>query len=144
MGDSTPTEEGSADGSTTTVTDGGTLNEDVTPSTTTAGESSETTAGQTGEGESTTSVEDGPVTLVVSVGEGSCWLVVREDGENGAEIFAGTLSVGGKQTFDTARQYWMRIGNPEVLSVTVNGSPTTLAAPAGAFVVSGAGVERTQ
>jgi hypothetical protein len=103
-----------------------------------------TTDQEAAEGENGSAPTEGPVELVVRVLEGSCWLVVREDGERGAEVFAGTLSAGGKQTFDSAKQYWMRVGNPEVLSVSVAGKVHTLAAPAGAFVVTGAGVERTQ
>lgn len=87
---------------------------------------------------------DAAVKLVVSVAEGSCWLVVREDRENGAEVFAGTLSAGGKQTFDTSKRYWMRVGDPEVLKVAINDHSYTLDAPAGAFVVTGAGIERAQ
>ena len=109
-----------------------------------ASTTTETTEGEVTGREETAAPTDGPVALVVSVTEGSCWLVVREDSESGAEVFAGTLSAGGKQTFDTAKQYWMRVGNPEALSVSVAGTPYTLAAPAGAFVVTGAGIERTE
>ncbi len=84
------------------------------------------------------------ISLVVSVNDGSCWLVVREDSENGAEVFAGTLSAGGKQTFDSATRYWMRVGDPEVLTVSVGGEAYSLSAPAGAFVVTAAGVERAE
>ena len=87
---------------------------------------------------------DGALEMVVNVIDESCWLVVREDSEAGAEIFAGTLSAGGKQTFDSAKQYWMRVGNPQVLSVSAAGEAHTLDAPAGAFVVSGAGIKRVQ
>ncbi len=116
-----------------------------------AGAGGSTTTAGSGAGTTTTAgAEDGPpstdgtIEVVVAVDRESCWLVVREDGEEGAEVFAGTLSAGGRQTFDTAKQYWMRVGNPEVLSVSVAGVPHELAAPAGAFVVSGAGVERVQ
>jgi cytoskeletal protein RodZ len=84
------------------------------------------------------------VKLVAKVTADSCWLVVREDSEKGAEIYAGTLSAGGQQTFDTARRYWLNVGNPEVLTLTVGAKSYTLAAPAGAFVVTEAGVERSQ
>lgn len=84
------------------------------------------------------------VALVVAVTEGSCWLVVREDNESGAEVFAGTLSAGGQQTFDSSKRYWMRAGRPEVLALSVNGTAHTLTAPAGSFVVTEAGIERSQ
>jgi cytoskeleton protein RodZ len=86
----------------------------------------------------------GTVKLVVKVTTGSCWLVIREDGENGAEVYAGTLSEGGKQTFESARRYWMNVGQPEALTVSVGGKSYTLAAPAGAFVVTETGIERSQ
>lgn len=92
----------------------------------------------------TTSLAGGNVALVVSVTEGSCWLVVREDTENGAEVYAGTLSAGGQETFASSKRYWMMVGKPEVLVLSVNGASYTLAAPAGSFVVTGAGVERSQ
>ncbi len=84
------------------------------------------------------------VVLVVSVTEGSCWLVVRDDGENGAELFAGTLSAGSQENFDSSKRYWMTVGKPEVLALSINGAPHTLEEPAGSFVVTEAGVERTE
>jgi cytoskeleton protein RodZ len=110
-----------------------------------AGSSSTTTAGAsttTGSGPSV--VTPGNVSLVVGVTQGSCWLVVREDSQDGAEIYAGTLSAGGQQTFASSQRYWMMVGKPEVLSLSVNGASHTLAAPAGSFIVTGAGVERSQ
>ena len=76
--------------------------------------------------------------------EGSCWLVVRDDGANGAELFAGTLSAGSQETFDGSKRYWMTVGKPAVLALSVNGAPHTLEEPAGSFVVTEAGVERTE
>lgn len=86
----------------------------------------------------------GDVVLTVSVTEGSCWLLIREDGETGAELFAGTLSAGSQETFEGSKRYWMTVGKPEVLAVSINGAPYTLEEPAGSFVVTEAGVERTE
>ena len=86
----------------------------------------------------------GDVALVVSVTEGSCWLLVREDGETGAELFAGTLSAGSQETFEGSKRYWMTVGRPEVLALTINSAPYTLEEPAGSFLVTEAGVERTE
>lgn len=85
------------------------------------------------------------VTLVINVTEGSCWLVVREDNENGAELYAGTLSAGGQKTFDGAKRYWMNVGEPGVLALSINGNPYTLDAGGDTFifVVTEAGVERS-
>jgi cytoskeletal protein RodZ len=80
------------------------------------------------------------VVMVLSVTEGSCWLVVREDSENGDELYAGTLSAGGQKTFDSAKRYWMNVGKPEVLSVSLNGAEQTIDAKAGAFIVTETGI----
>jgi cytoskeletal protein RodZ len=84
------------------------------------------------------------VALDVSVTEGSCWLLVREDGENGAELFAGTLSAGSQESFAGSKSYWMTVGKPGVLALSINGAPYTLEEPAGSFLVTEAGVERTE
>lgn len=82
--------------------------------------------------------------LTVSVTEGSCWLLVREDGKNGVELFAGTLSAGSEETFEGSKRYWMTVGKPEVLALSINGVAHTLEEPEGFFVVTEAGVERTE
>lgn len=81
--------------------------------------------------------------LVINVTEGSCWLVVREDNQDGAELYAGTLSAGGQKTFDGAKRYWMNVGEPDVLALSINGNPYTLDAEGDTFVfvVTEAGVE---
>ncbi len=99
-----------------------------------------------------TSTVSGPVTsgknvtLVINVTEKSCWMVVREDSENGAELYAGTLSAGGQKTFDGAKRYWLNVGRPSVLALTINGNPYTLDAEGDTFifVVTEAGVERSR
>ncbi len=112
----------------------------VSPGNSSAGATSATTASTAG----VVTTTGRNVTLVVGVTEGSCWLVVKEDSENGAELYAGTLSAGGQQTFDGARRYWMMAGRPEVLAVTINGTAHTLSSPAGAFVITESGIERTR
>lgn len=87
---------------------------------------------------------DGNLKLAIEVTRGSCWLVIREDSESGAEVFAGTLSEGGEQTFDSSKRYWMMVGSPESLAVSVGDKSYTLAAPAGAFLVTEAGIERSR
>jgi len=118
---------------------------DVSSTTVTSEEGAEaTTSTETtvGNGGSIPSGEN--VVLIVSVTESSCWLVVREDGEDGTELFAGTLSAGSQQTFDGSKRYWMTVGKPEVIALSINGAPHTLEEPAGSFVVTEAGVERTE
>jgi cytoskeleton protein RodZ len=106
-------------GDTTTSESGGTTTTGAVP----------TTAGQN-------------LTLVLKVTEGSCWMVVREDSETGAELYAGTLSAGGQQTFDSAKGYWVRAGIPAALTFTVNGTPFSVTGGAGVFIITETGVER--
>jgi cytoskeleton protein RodZ len=103
-----------------------------------------TTSGTADDDTTVLTSTEGTVKVVVKVNTGTCWLVIREDSEDGAEIFAGTLSAGGKQTFDSSRQYWIMAGNPDALSVSVAGKTHTLDAPSGSFLVTGAGIERIQ
>ena len=84
------------------------------------------------------------VTMVLVVTEGSCGLVVREDSETGVELYAGTLSAGGQQTFNSARRYWVRAGIPEALSVRVNNNPFSVTGGAGTFLITETGAERVE
>ncbi|OFW60553.1 MAG: hypothetical protein A2133_11855 [Actinobacteria bacterium RBG_16_64_13] len=132
--------------------DGATLSSDSISSTgsvtSVAGVSSTTTVSDPTAVSSTTAsvvVTTGQnVSLVLTVTEGSCWLVVREDSNQGAELYAGTLSAGGQKTFDSSKRYWMIVGEPEVLALTVNGRPLSLEGEAGAFVVTETGVESSE
>lgn len=115
----------------------------------TAGVNTTTTTASEGVATTNTSVAVATTTgqnvvFVVNVTEGSCWLVIREDSESGAELYAGTLSAGGQQTFDGAKRYWMMAGRPEVLAITVNGAAYSVGQPAGSFSITEAGVERIQ
>ncbi len=84
------------------------------------------------------------ITVVVRVTTGSCWMVVREDSKDGAELYAGTLSEGGQKTFDSSKRYWMNVGKPDVLALTINGTAAALPAAAGAFVVTEAGIQANE
>jgi cytoskeleton protein RodZ len=84
------------------------------------------------------------VTMVLTVTTGSCWLVVREDNDTGYELYAGTLTAGGQQTFDSAKRYWVRAGVPEALAIHVNGNPFSVTGEAGIFLATETGVEREQ
>ncbi len=84
------------------------------------------------------------VNMVLKVNQGSCWLVVHEDSESGAELYAGTLSAGGQQSFDSAKRYWVMAGIPAALTISVNGTPHSPGGGAGSFLVTETGVERAQ
>jgi hypothetical protein len=80
--------------------------------------------------------------MILLVTEGSCWVVVREDSEGGKDLYAGALTAGGQQSFTTAKRYWVRAGEPEALSISINGTPHTVSGGAGIFVITEQGVER--
>jgi cytoskeletal protein RodZ len=130
-GSSTTGTTGTGDMSSTTSTSG-------SDEATVSSSAQATTVTDTGNG------GNGQVKIVVAVTKETCWLVVREDGENGAEVYAGTLSAGGQQTFEGAKRYWMNVGQPDSITVSVGGKSYTLALPAGAFVVTETGVERSE
>ena len=116
-------------------------------STTSLANVSSTTTEPGSQGSSTTVsvvVSGENITVVLKVNSGSCWLVVREDSGDGPELYAGTLSEGGQKTFDSSKRYWMNVGKPDVLSMTVNGAPVTLPTAAGAFIVTEAGIQANQ
>ncbi len=125
-----------------------TLGSDSFSNATTSTAGAPTTTEQAVEVSSTTTVATTGenVTLVVTVTSGSCWLVVREDNENGPELFAGTLSAGGQKTFDGAKRYWMNVGKPGVLSLSINGVSHTLdeGSDSFMFVVTEAGAQPSQ
>ena len=114
-------------------------------STSLAAVSSTTTAPNAGTTTTASVVPNGQnVTLVLKVAKGSCWLVVREDSKDGAELYAGTLSQSGQKTFDSSKRYWMNVGKPDALAVTVNGRTVQLSATAGSFLVTEAGIQASQ
>jgi hypothetical protein len=71
-------------------------------------------------------------------------LPAREDNESGAELYAGVLSGGGQQSFNSAKRYWLRVGLPEALTISVNGASHTVGGDFGEFLVTETGPEREQ
>jgi len=132
----------SSTNSSTTLGSGGSTT--TTRSESVSGATVTTKASGNGAGDGVSTMTGENVQLVISVTEGSCWLVIKEDDENGAEVYAGTLSAGGEQTFDGSKRYWMMVGKPEVLSLLLNGASYSLEAPAGSFVVTETGIERSR
>lgn len=84
------------------------------------------------------------VVLVITVTEGNCWMIVREDNESGAELYAGTLSAGGQNTFDSAKSYWLHVGRPEALALTINGNPVSLQPDEHFYLVTESGAKPAQ
>lgn len=128
-----------------------TLGQQSVPSqdTTTTNLSSDVSTTTSEAGGSTTSsvtvvVSGGNVKLVVGVAQGSCWMVIHEDSAEGQELFAGTLPSGQQQTFDSSKRYWLRVGLPEAVTLSVNGRELKLGANDVSFTVTEAGVQPDQ
>jgi cytoskeleton protein RodZ len=107
--------------------------------TTVSGSETTVTPGEGGEATTTTTgiVATGEnVTLVAKVAEGSCFLVVREDNEEGAVLYQDTLAAGEEQSFSGAKRYWLHVGAPAVLVLTVNGLERSIDGEPGYYVVT--------
>jgi hypothetical protein len=61
----------------------------------------------------------GPISVVLDA-SGPCWIEARRSGPTGGLLFEGTLVPG--QTWTVAGPTWLRLGNPTVVSLTVNGA----------------------
>ncbi len=53
--------------------------------------------------------------------DGDCWVQVRRDDANGIILFSGTLKKGERKSFK-GKVLWLRMGNPSVLQLTIEGS----------------------
>ncbi len=141
---STTATSGTGGATSTSGTGGTTSTSGATSNTTrTSGESgtTQTSVAASSTTASTEELSGENVKLVLTVTEGSCWLVVKENDDKGPDVFAGTLSAGGQKTFDNSKRYWMNIGAPEVLSVSINGTLHAIKDPAGEFIITAAGIE---
>ncbi|HSL94152.1 MAG TPA: helix-turn-helix domain-containing protein [Bacillota bacterium] len=76
-----------------------------------------TLAGESGE-RRVYQVEPWPLELVILVERDSCWFRVRADGE---QLASTTLSAGQSASFSSASELTVRLGNPRVVTLTVNG-----------------------
>jgi len=86
------------------------------------------------------------ITMVVSLKTktAECWILVREDNSSGAQLCTGWLSKLGPQTLKGARQYWMNIGEPQNVTISIQGKHYSLTGSGGYFVATAAGVQRIQ
>lgn len=85
------------------------------------------------------SSKPGRATLVVSAIKGASWMEVRAASATGRLLYGGTLERGQKQRFVRAKIY-VAFGNPENVSVQVNGLRMKLPATSAAFLVSPEGL----
>ncbi len=69
---------------------------------------------------------DASATITFRAGTGTCWVEIRQTGPYGPVMFTGDLLAG--QIREVNGPIWVRLGNPGVIAITVNG---TLISPPG-------------
>ena len=79
--------------------------------------------------------------LVLVASRGSCWLSVRAGSETGPVLYENTLQQTGTLHF-TRKQFWIRVGAPSNLDLSLNGRAVSLPFSSGPInvVVTKAGV----
>ena len=87
-----------------------------------------------------------PVTkgeLSVTAADGDCWLEVRKEGASGMVLFSGTVSKGATKVF-SGTALWLRLGNPSVVRLRVEGRPIALSDAVGPidYIVKNGKLER--
>lgn len=82
--------------------------------------------------------------LVVEVLQNRCWIVVREESSSGATLYSGTLTEGQQLSYSSGGRLWLRIGDPSVVRLVVDGEALEVPEPYGDFVVSDSGLQRVE
>lgn len=109
-----------------------------TVTTTAAGETTEQTEAQA----TTTTLAEGKLAVVVKAVRARCWLLAKEGSGEGKVLYSGTLEKGKAVRLESAEQYWLNIGSPSSLEVTVNGADVAVPEPYGNYLLSASGLER--
>jgi cytoskeleton protein RodZ len=79
--------------------------------------------------------------LLVKATGGDCWMVVKAGGSQGEVLYSGTLEQGQGQRF-VRKRLWLQLGNPDALSIKLNGKTVRSLPGAGTFLVTPKGVRR--
>lgn len=98
--------------------------------------------GTTAEDETTTTLPEGQLVLEVTAARGRCWLLVKEETADGRILYSGTLETGDTVRLDEAGAYWVNVGSPSSIDVSLNGAPADVPEPYGNFLLTAAGSER--
>jgi cytoskeleton protein RodZ len=129
------------------------MNPSITTTTEAAGDttsSSESEATTTSTSSTTLSVattigaDGAKVTLVIVAAADRCFLTVKEGGADGQTLYSGTLDKGQQVSFNNKVRFWLNIGKPSALQVSINGATVTVPEPYGNFQVTSAGLTRLQ
>jgi hypothetical protein len=107
------------------------------------------TAGQApGTPTSTTSIATAPApTRPVDLsftgrGARGSYLEVRSGSATGATLYSGLLAPGAKRAFTVPNQAWVRMGNPRLISMTLDGQALAIDGGTGEFLITRDGASR--
>ena len=67
---------------------------------------------------------------------------MRTGSATGATLYSGVLVPGATRTFTVPDQAWVRIGNPRLVTVKLDGQPLDIQGGTGEFLISRNGATR--
>jgi len=70
------------------------------------------------------------------------YLEVRTGSATGATLYSGLLVPGATRAFTVPNQAWVRIGNPRLVTVTLDGQPLAIVGGTGEFLITRDGATR--
>jgi cytoskeletal protein RodZ len=70
------------------------------------------------------------------------YLEVRTSSATGATLYSGLLVPGATRAFTVPNQAWVRIGNPRLITVTLDGQPLAIQGGTGEFLITRDGATR--
>jgi hypothetical protein len=70
------------------------------------------------------------------------YLEVRTGSATGATLYSGLLVPGATRAFTVPNQAWVRIGNPRLITVTLDGQPLAIEGGTGEFLITRDGASR--
>ncbi|MHB8870033.1 MAG: helix-turn-helix domain-containing protein [Thermoleophilia bacterium] len=82
--------------------------------------------------------------VLIQVAQNRCWIVVREESASGTTLYSGTLTEGQQLSYSPEGRLWLRIGDPSVVRLFVDGAPLQVPEPYGDFLVTESGLERVE
>ena len=80
--------------------------------------------------------------LVLKVTKDRCFLTVKEESASGKTLFSGTLDTGEELSYEDKEAFWLNIGNPSALRMTINGVTVVVPEPYGSFLATSTGLSR--
>ena len=94
--------------------------------------------------ESTAAVITGNAIVLKLEATGDCYVVVRENDQEGEALFRGAMQSGDVELFTGGKRYWMQIGDPDALQVFINDIIREVTGGSGIYYATEGGMEKIQ